>query len=112
LREIVLDYCRSVYGPPNAEAMCLAFETVDAGQKDTKIYGVYIPHSEKSPVVRDIPEFRAKAEAALTALNTVKLAPDWRPNFPVMGALADDVKWLREQLQAHVKQQPGGAVTP
>jgi hypothetical protein len=101
--EIVLDYCRSVYGLPNAEAMRLAFQTVDAGQKDTKIYGVYIPHSDKLPVVRNTPEFRAQAKAALAAINSVRLAPDRLPNFPVVASPAEDIKWLHAQLEALTK---------
>jgi len=107
LAEIMLDYCRAVYGPPNAEAIRQAFETVEAGQRDTRVYGVYIPHGDKLPVVRGTPAFRARAEGALAGLSTVELPADRRPNFPVMGSPAEDLAWLREQLESHLKEAQG-----
>jgi hypothetical protein len=105
LGEILLDYCRSVYGPQNAKAVRLAYETVEAGQKDVKIYGVFIPESDRFPVVRGTPQFRVQAEEALAAIQTVVLSPDWQPNFPVVGSPAEDIKWLREQLETHLKEK-------
>ena len=103
LKAIALDYCRSVYGPRNAEAMQLVYETVEEGQKDYKYYGMFIPTSDKLPPALGTPEFKARAEKALGALKGVQIPEGWKPNFPVVGDPQEDIESLRRSLEAFVQ---------
>jgi HEAT repeat protein len=98
---IMLDYCRAVYGPANAAAMRLVYETVEAGQ------GPYIHQGEYNyPKVLGTPEFTAKAKQALAALDGVKLPAGWRPNFAPMATPAEHIASLRKSLEAHIQGKP------
>jgi hypothetical protein len=94
-RDLVLEYCSAVYGPANAEAMRRAYETVEEGQKEVR-YGMVA--KDKYPVVLGTAEFKAKVDAVLAALETVKLPPAWRPNFAMVGTPQDDIDSLRASL--------------
>ena len=103
IKEIMLDYCRAVYGAANAEIMREVYETVDLGQKDYKRYGVFIPPSDRFPDVHKSTEFRSKARQSLAKLEKVRFPAGWKPNFAVVSTPEDDVHSLRNSLEALVE---------
>lgn len=107
LSEIMLDYCRSVYGPVNASAMHLAYKVAEEGQVDVKTYGFFIPHSDRFPDVRGTPAFRKRLEQALAAIERIKLPDDWRANFPTVAQPGEDVQSLRDTLTKLWKESGG-----
>ena len=96
LREIMMDYCRSVYGPQYAEVICDAYECAEAVQVQY-ILGT-IPEFDRFPSVEGNIEFLNRVSKILLELKKVQLPDDWQPNIPDVGNPKEDIRILIERL--------------
>ena len=92
LREIMMDYCRSMYGPVHASTVCDAIECAEAKgpQKFTKTN----PPSDEFPDVTGDAAFSNRLDQVWVELQKVQLPADWKPNFPDVGSVRNDIKEL------------------
>jgi hypothetical protein len=109
LREITLDWCRAVFGPPNAEVMREVYETVEVGRSPDQPAKLYKHRKDLLPEIVKTPEFGRRAEAALAALRAVRLPQGWKPNFPVMGTPQGHLDMLASELRALVAKNAAPA---
>lgn len=96
LADLTLDYCRSMYGPANADILRMVYETVEEGQTEVR-YGMV--QQDRYPVARGTAEFREKAQKALKALRGVRLPPQWKPNFTGVASPQQDIDHLLKALE-------------
>jgi hypothetical protein len=109
VREITLDWCRAVFGPPNAETMREVYETVEVGRAPDQPAKLYKHRKDLLPEVVRTPEFGRRAEAALAALRAVRLPQGWKPNFPVMGTPQGHLDMLASELRALIAKNAAPA---
>lgn len=98
--DIILDYCKAMYGESNADAMKFVYETVEEGQKEVR-YGMV--EKDRYPNVRNSTEFQAKVKKALNLIRQVKLDYNWKSNFSEVVLPQDDVKNLYNSLIGFIK---------
>ena len=96
LRAIMMDYCRSMYGPVYAETVCDAFEAVEEIQR--QVITGNIPEWDRFPKVEQDDAWKARTAGLLTKLEAVKLPADWQPNLADVGSVANDVERLKARL--------------
>ena len=100
LDQIMFDYCHSVYGVANAQTMTEVYKVVEMGQKEYR-YGMV--KRDRYPKVHSTPEFTGEAKSVLGKLERVELPVEWQPNFPTVSDPRDDIKSLRQSLEAFVR---------
>ncbi|MDM8339112.1 hypothetical protein [Mediterranea massiliensis] len=96
LREIMMDYCRAVYGPLYAEIMCDAYECAEAMQ--VQYVRGNIPKSDLFPSVEGNIDFSNRVQEVLLELKKIQIPEDWQPNIPDIGDPKKDIKTLIQRL--------------
>lgn len=101
LRDIMMDYCRAVYGSLYAEIMCDAYECAEAMQ--VQYIRGNIPESDAFPSVEGNSAFATRLKEVLSKLKEVRLPEGWKPNIPDVGDPNEDVKVLIKRLSDNIE---------
>ena len=101
LENILYDYCKAMYGEPNADNMKFIYETVEEGQKEVR-YGMV--EKDRYANVLETLEFQEKVDLALKKIDEVRISPHWISNFSDIASVHDDIINLKTSL-IEFKQQ-------
>lgn len=93
LREIEKEFCTAAFGPSNADAMIDVYEACENG--DPKVSARPIP----SPDDFGTAEYNARLRKVFAEAETVKLSPDWKPNFAFPVPVQKFVDMMTARLQ-------------
>ncbi len=96
LENIEREFCSLVFGS-HAEALLRAFRTCEDGQVDLRIYGYFIPESERYPALTGSAEFQKQAPQAVRELEGIR--GPFSPKIPLVTRPEDMVVFLKNRLQ-------------
>ncbi|MFB3905666.1 MAG: twin-arginine translocation signal domain-containing protein [Acidobacteriota bacterium] len=97
LQKIEEDFCTAVFGRAGPAAL-QAYHACEDGQVDQRIYGYFIPETDRYPALTATPEFEKQAREALRALESVS-TPLTTPQIPLVTQPEDMVVFLKNRLK-------------
>jgi hypothetical protein len=96
LQQIEEEFCTTVFGT-SGPAVLGAFHACEDGQVDQRIYGVYIPESDRYPALTAGPEFEKQARGVLRQLESVH--GSFSPRIPLVTRPEQMVSFLHDRLR-------------